>query len=157
MKGSIVQSSTPGLSWKSTPAPDQGKFSVYFAPSRRVCGSGAKSGDGAADLPAEGRFGAGGGRRRGGRRRARRVREQSTPFTSEAEAPTNRSLPRLFVAASVVFLSERGRHPQIRTLSLRFVLLRPESSVLQVRPRSSICSQVHESSFIFANCTCLVL
>jgi hypothetical protein len=45
------------LSQKPAPAPDRGKFPVYFASSRRVSGSQTTSGDEAVDLPAEGRFG----------------------------------------------------------------------------------------------------
>jgi hypothetical protein len=122
------------------------KFAVHFAPSRRVCGSRPRSGDAAVDLPMEGLIGADSGRPRVG---PSRVREQSISFASEDEAPTNPTLLRLFVTASIVFLSEHGCHPQIGTCSLRFVLLRPTSSVLQVPPCSSIWSQVHVSSFIF--------
>jgi hypothetical protein len=103
------------LSRKPSPTPHRGKFPVHFASSRRFCRSRPRSGDAAADLPAEGRFQAGRGMRRAGPSRARRVPQHSIPFTEEDEAPTNSTPPRRFVAASVLFHSDRRRHPQIRS------------------------------------------
>jgi hypothetical protein len=103
------------LSRKPSPAPHRGKFPVHFASSRRFCRSRVRSGDVAANLPAEGRFRAGRGLRRAGPSGARRVPQHSIPFTEEDKAPANPTPPRLFVAASVLFHSDPRRHPQIRS------------------------------------------
>jgi hypothetical protein len=151
-RGSLF-SPLPCFSWKTPPVPHPGKFALHFSPSRRVYGSRTRSGDAAADLPAEGRIGAGSGRLRG---RQSRVREHTIPFATEDEAATNPLPPRIFATTSFVSFSELRRHPQIRTCPLRFVVLRPKSSGLEVRPCSSIFSQVHACSFHVSNWTCLV-
>jgi hypothetical protein len=102
-----------------------------LSPSRRVCGRRVCSGDEAADLLAEGGLGAGPGRLR---RRRSGGREQPLPFTTEDEEATNLLPPRFVATASFVSVSDLQRLPQIRTWTLRFIVLRAKSSVLEVRP-----------------------